>query len=135
MKAFFPYSATTQRITVRVNPRFLPDQSDPAAPRYVWSYHVRIENDTTAPVQLIARHWVITDGDGESDEVRGEGVVGAQPVIEPAGSFDYVSGCPLPTANGAMRGSYAMLGPDGLFEIVIPRFRLDSRHVRPDVSE
>jgi len=135
VEAFFPYSATTGRITVRVNPRFLPDQSDAAAGRFVWSYHVRIENDDAAPVQLIARHWVITDADGDTDEVRGEGVVGAQPVIVPAGSFDYVSGCPLPTARGSMRGSYAMLGSDGLFEVTIPRFQLESRHVRPDVRE
>ncbi len=135
MEAFFPYSAMTGRITVRVNPRFLPDQSDPAAGRYVWSYHVRIENDAAEPVQLIARHWIITDADGDSEHVRGEGVVGAQPVIEPAGSFDYVSGCPLTTASGSMRGSYALLGPDGLFEVVIPRFQLESRHVRPNVLE
>ena len=135
MEAFFPYSATTKRITVRVNPRFLPEQSDPAAGHYVWSYHVRVENDMTVPVQLIARHWLITDADGDTDEVRGEGVVGAQPVIVPGGSFDYVSGCPLPTASGSMRGSYAILGPDGLFEVVIPRFQLESRHVRPNVRE
>ena len=135
MKAFFGYSATTQGITVRVNPRFLDEQSDPQSDHYVWSYHIRIENRCGHSVQLIARHWIIIDGDGDIEEVKGEGVVGEQPVIADGGSFDYVSGCPLPTSSGTMHGSYAMVGDRGMFEAVIPRFLLDSRHVRPTLDE
>jgi len=135
VKAFFDYAATTRGVTVRVNPRFLPEQSDPANGQWVWSYHIRIENRSGHPVQLIARHWVITDGDGDVEEVKGEGVVGEQPVIADDGAFDYVSGCPLPTPSGTMHGSYAMIGDKGMFEAAIPKFLLDSRHVRPLTGE
>ena len=126
MKALFAYAATTAGITVRVAPRYLGEQSDAANGQYAWSYHVRIENGTDEDVQLSARHWIITDANGEVHEVRGEGVVGAQPVIAPGGSFDYVSGCPLPTSSGTMRGSFAMAARERLFEVAIPLFALDS---------
>ena len=101
MRHFFPYAKTTSGITVRVAPRYLPEQSDPEnAPRFVWSYHIRLENHSDRTVQLIARHWIITDGHGYTEEVEGDGVVGEQPVIDPGGSFDYVSGCPLADAVG-----------------------------------
>lgn len=130
MKAFFPYAATTASVTVRVAPRYLDEQSDPDAGQWAWSYHVRIENGGDTDVQLIARHWIITDGDGRVQEVRGEGVVGEQPIIAPGGSFDYVSGCPLTTSSGTMRGSYAMACRETLFEVAIPPFSLDSPGVR-----
>ena len=126
MKILFPYFATTRDVTVRVNPSYLPDQSDPMGGRWVWAYHIRLENDGDAPVQLISRHWIITDARGHVEEVEGPGVVGEQPVIEPGRSFDYVSGCPLPTASGTMRGSYAMQRGRERFEAAIPPFSLDS---------
>ena len=125
MKAFFPHSATTRDVTVRVSVSFLSDQSEPAKGRWFWAYHIRIENHGKAAVQLLTRHWIISDGRGARHEVRGEGVVGEQPVIEPGGSYDYVSGCPLQTPTGAMQGSYRMVGEDGsTFDIAIPRFPL-----------
>ncbi len=127
MEGFFAHSATTNGITVRVAPRFLPEQSDPNGHRFVWSYHVRVENHSNDIVQLLRRHWIITDGVGRMSEVEGEGVVGEQPVIPPGGSFDYISGCPLPTPRGSMVGRYHMDGPDGGFDVVIPPFAL----VRP----
>ncbi len=125
MKAFFPYAATTAGITVRVAPRYLDEQSDPEAGEYAWSYHVRVENETADDVQLLSRHWIITDGRGRVEEIRGDGVVGEQPVIAPGGAFDYVSGCPLPTPNGTMAGSYTMAAREQLFEVAIPLFSLD----------
>jgi ApaG protein len=125
MNALFPHSATTQGVTVRVSVSFLPEQSDLPRGRWFWAYHIRLENAGNQAVQLLYRHWEITDGRGVKHEVRGEGVVGEQPVIEPGGSYDYVSGCPLETPTGAMEGSYRMVGEDGnSFDAVIPRFPL-----------
>ena len=125
MKEFFPHSATTGDLTVRVSVSFLPEQSEPAQGRWFWAYHIRIENDGDKPVKLVSREWIIKDGRGARHEVRGEGVVGEQPVIEPGEAFDYVSGCPLSTPTGGMEGQYFMVGPDGSrFAIVIPRFPL-----------
>lgn len=125
MKALFPHAATTRGVTVRVSASYLPEQSDPAKGRWFWAYHVRIENEGSIPVQLMTRHWTITDGRGGRHEVRGEGVVGEQPLIDPGGSFDYVSGCPLHTPSGAMEGSYAMADGEGRnFAAAIPRFPL-----------
>lgn len=129
MKAFFPYDATTLGVTVRVNPRYLPEQSDPATGHHVWSYHVRIENASDAVVQLVARHWIITDADGHVEEVEGDGVVGEQPVLKPGGSFDYVSGCVLATSHGTMHGSYMMQADGEIFAADIPRFALASPRV------
>ncbi len=122
----FPYAATTRDVTVRVAPHYLADQSDAAAGRHVWSYHVRIENGGSEPVQLVARHWSITDGHGETAQVDGPGVVGQQPVIAPGDAFDYVSGCPLATPSGSMHGHYAMRCGTTVFNAGIPLFRLDS---------
>jgi ApaG protein len=104
---------------------FLPEQSEPAKGRWFWAYHVRIENGGERAVQLVSREWVIIDGRGTQHEVRGEGVVGEQPVLESGASFDYVSGCPLTTPTGAMEGRYFMIGEDGsAFPVEIPRFPL-----------
>jgi ApaG protein len=125
MKALFPHSATTRDVTIRVSVSFLPEQSEPAKGRWFWAYHIRIENDGSQAVQLLTRHWLITDGRGGRHEVRGDGVVGEQPVVEPGQSYDYVSGCPLHTPTGAMEGSYHMVAEDGSsFEAAIPRFPL-----------
>ncbi len=134
MEAFFPYAATTLGVTVRVNPSYLPDQSDPEDARFVWAYHVRIENGSDRDVQLIARHWIITDARGRTEEVQGEGVVGDQPLIAPGGAYDYVSGCPLATPSGTMHGSYAMAAAGDLFEVAIPLFSLDSPHARTSLN-
>lgn len=134
MRLIFPYSATTRGITVRVAPRYLPDQSDPAAPRHVWSYHVRVENGGTERVQLVARRWEITDGVGHTEVVEGPGVVGQQPVIAPGDAYDYVSGCPLATPSGTMVGHYVMHAADGIFLAAIPAFALEDPAHRPSLN-
>ena len=125
MKELFPHAVTTGAITVRVSVSFLPEQSEPGKGRWFWAYHVRIENGGGQAVQLVSREWVISDGRGARQEVRGEGVVGEQPVLEPGASFDYVSGCPLGTPTGVMEGRYFMIAADGSsFPVDIPRFPL-----------
>ena len=125
MKSLFKEEAETRGIIVRVSVSYLPEQSEPDRGRWFWTYHIRIENDGPITVQLLTRHWVITDGRGARHSVEGEGVVGEQPVIEPGASFDYVSGCPLATPSGAMQGSYQMVREDGaVFAVEIPRFSL-----------
>ena len=120
------YSAVTRNIAVSVEPFFLDDRSDPAESRYVWAYRVTIDNQSDGPVQLLSRHWRITDGNGRVEEVRGPGVVGDQPRLGPGDSYQYTSGCPLSTPSGFMVGSYTMRGEDGeLFDIAIPAFSLD----------
>jgi ApaG protein len=127
MKALFPHEATTRGVTVRVSVSYLPEQSEPAHGRWFWAYHIRIENGGDAPVQLLTRHWIITDGRGAEAEIRGEGVVGDQPMIDPGESYDYVSGCPLQTPAGSMEGSYGMIDADGEpFDVAIPMFPLQS---------
>ena len=121
-----PYSAETDGIVVKVRPSFLAGQSDPGENRWVWVYQVEIVNLTPAPVQLMARRWLITDGLGRTEEVRGPGVVGEQPVIRPGDSYSYASGCPLSTPSGSMAGAYTMTDDQGRsFEAEIPAFSLD----------
>lgn len=131
LPGFFSAAATTQGITVRVQPRFAGDQSDPENGHWVWHYHIRVENRSGMEAQLIDRHWIITDGRGERRDVMGDGVVGEQPVIPHGGSYDYVSGCPLSTPMGNMRGRFGMQDSGGRrFEVEIPSFDLlspDSR--------
>jgi len=125
VKELFGYGAETRGITVRVSVSYLPEQSKPEQGRWFWAYHVRIENGAGQSAQLISRNWIITDGRGTRHSVEGEGVVGEQPMIEPDGSFDYVSGCPLSTPTGSMEGSYRMIGEDGeFFDVAIPKFPL-----------
>ena len=131
MKSLFPHSATTGDVTVRVSVSFLPEQSEPARGRWFWAYHVRIENGGRRTVQLVSREWTISDGRGGRHQVKGEGVVGEQPEIEPGAAFDYVSGCPLTTPTGWMEGSYTLVSEEGrAFTAAIPRFPL----VAPGVS-
>lgn len=125
MKALFTEEASTRGITVRTSVSYLPEQSEPARGRWFWAYHIRIENEGEMAVQLLTRHWIITDGRGARHSVEGEGVVGEQPMIEPGASFDYVSGCHLSTPTGSMQGSYHMQGEDGsAFDVAIPKFGL-----------
>lgn len=129
------YNQTTRNISVTVTPIFLEDQSEPDEDHFVWAYQVRIENCGPATVQLRSRYWHITDANGLVQEVRGSGVVGEQPVLEPGETFEYTSGTPLATPSGIMVGSYQMQTDDGdLIEVDIPAFSLDSPHqvVRPN---
>ena len=110
-------------IAVTVATQYLADQSEPSAGRYVFAYTVTISNTGTVTAQLISRHWIITDAEGDVQEVRGLGVVGQQPLLAPGQSFEYTSGCALPTPVGTMKGSYQMVAEDGLpFDAPIPEF-------------
>ncbi|WP_037504006.1 Co2+/Mg2+ efflux protein ApaG [Sphingomonas jaspsi] len=125
MSLLFPHEARTDDVVVRVAVSYLADQSAPSQNRWFWSYHIRIENERSEAVQLLARYWRIVDGHGNVHEVRGQGVVGEMPVVGPGDSYDYVSGCPLDTDRGEMSGSYMMVDPSGRsIEVAIPRFDL-----------
>ena len=120
------YEAETEGIVVRVRPSYLAGQSDPVAGRWVWAYQVEIVNLSPSPVQLVARRWLITDARGRTEEVRGAGVVGEQPTIQPGDSYSYASGCPLGTPSGSMVGGYSMIDDLGrMFEAAIPASSLD----------
>jgi ApaG protein len=119
------YEARTRDILVRVTPAYMPEASDPAANQYSWSYTVEIENHGTETVQLVSRHWIITDAMNRVEDVRGEGVIGEQPVLKAREAYRYSSGCPLKTSTGAMRGTYQMLTEAGdVFDAQIPEFSL-----------
>ena len=120
------YRSTTRDIEVEVEPFYLADRSDPDELRFVWGYRVTIANNSDDAVQLMARYWRITDGTGRTEEVRGPGVVGEQPELNPGDSFQYTSGCPLRTPSGFMVGSYTMRKDSGeFFDVDIPAFSLD----------
>ena len=117
--------AVTRGIKIRVEASYLPDRSQPHQGEWVFMYQVRISNEGQEPVQLVSRHWIITDANGKVEEVRGPGVVGHQPVLSPGESFEYASGCPLKTPFGAMRGAYQMVTAGGEhFDAVIAPFAL-----------
>jgi ApaG protein len=121
------YRATTRDITVEVLPIYLEDQSSPQDEHFVWAYRIQIVNDGPETVQLLRRHWKITDANGQVIEVEGEGVVGEQPVLEPGGAYEYTSGTPLSTPFGVMAGEYHMETAAGeAFQIEIPAFSLTS---------
>lgn len=121
------YSATTRQIRVTVRPVYLDDQSAPNDSHFVWAYHVTIENLGQETVQLRSRHWRITDARGELHEVRGPGVIGEQPILEPGDVYDYTSGTPLATPSGIMCGTYQMENERSeMFDVEIPAFSLDS---------
>lgn len=112
-------------INISVQTQYLTDQSDPESDRYAFAYTIGIENRGSDPVKLLSRHWVITDDNNQVEEVRGEGVVGLQPVIQPGQKFVYTSGAVLNTQFGTMQGSYKMAKPDGSrFDAKIPAFLL-----------
>lgn len=125
MKELFQHVAITDGITVRVAVNFLPEQSRIEAGKWFWVYHIRIENDLPQAVQLLTRHWRITDGHGAVNFVDGQGVVGAQPVLLPGQSYDYVSGYPLTTPTGSMEGHHTFQCEDGrTIKAAIPFFPL-----------
>jgi ApaG protein len=121
------YEEITRDIKIAVEPDFLEDQSEPDENRYLWSYRVVIENKSALTVQLLSRYWRITDARGRVREVRGDGVIGEQPVIAPGRAYEYTSGAPLETASGFMTGTYHMRASTGeSFEVGIPMFALES---------
>ena len=129
------YQATTRSIEVTVTPRFLKDRSSPENGQYFWAYTIDIVNRGSETVQLKTRHWRITDGLGRTQEVRGAGVVGEQPVLKPGQSFEYTSGVPLTTPSGFMAGTYGMVTTAGdPFDIEVPAFSLDSPMARRTVN-
>ena len=116
---------TTRGVRVVVRSEYVPERSSPADAQYFFAYRIRISNAGEETVQLLSRHWVITDGDGRVEHVRGPGVVGEQPVLEPGGSFEYTSFCPLPTPIGSMHGTYQMVTAGGsAFDAEIAPFSL-----------
>jgi ApaG protein len=115
---------------VTVETEFLPDQSDLERNRYAFAYHIKIVNTGNVAAQLISRHWVIDEFNGEQQEVRGLGIVGAQPLLQPGQLFEYTSGTVLTTPNGKMHGSYQMVADDGTaFDITVPAFTLSMPRV------
>jgi ApaG protein len=121
------FTKTTRHIKVTASPNFLAEHSEPTDSHYVWSYTIHLENYGDTPVQLINRHWKITDAKGVTHEVRGEGVIGEQPVLKPGESFQYTSGTALAAPSGVMLGEYGMVTPDGEhFDVEVPAFSLDS---------
>jgi len=126
------YEQETSGLLVRVEPRYLPEESAPDEGRYVWAYTIEIENRGEAAVQLISRFWRITDENGLTQEVEGPGVIGQQPVIGPGESFRYTSAAPLAAPSGMMMGAYSMRRIENgeAFDIAVPLFALDSPHDR-----
>lgn len=118
-------NTVTRGVRIEVQPGYVPEQSEPAASRWLFAYRVSIRNEGSVPVKLVSRHWIITSGDGQVEEVRGPGVVGQQPHLRPGEAFEYTSYCPLQTPVGTMHGSFHMVGDDGAsFDADIRPFRL-----------
>jgi ApaG protein len=129
------YKAMTRNIEVTVTPRFLAERSSPAESYFFWAYTIDITNCGDETVQLKTRHWRITDANGRLQEVRGAGVVGEEPVLQPGASYEYTSGVPLPTPSGFMTGSYGMISDAGeRFHIVVPAFSLDSEFAHQSIN-
>jgi ApaG protein len=123
----YPYEAETNGVCIRVRPVFVDEQSSPEDDRFLWAYHIEIENRGRHTLQLMTRHWRITDGDGRIQHVDGAGVIGKQPVLRPGARFVYSSGCPLTTPCGMMQGAYRFEDETGAsVEATIPLFALDS---------
>lgn len=121
----FTSESITRGIRVRVISQYSPERSQPAKHQWFFLYTIRISNEGHETVQLLSRHWIITDGNNQVDEVQGPGVVGEQPVLAPGDAFEYTSGCPLPTSFGMMQGTYQMTTKDGeVFDIEIAPFTL-----------
>jgi ApaG protein len=123
-------SESQYSVTIDPTPFYLQDQSDPAAGVYTFAYHINIINTGEVGVQLLSRHWFITDGNGQIEEVRGDGVIGKQPKLPPGESFQYTSGTQFKTPVGTMHGSYQFIADDGTrFEVPIPRFTCSAKRV------
>lgn len=129
------YRAVTHEIEISVQPIYMEDRSDPEESEYFWAYRITIANKSDRSVKLLSRHWRITDGLGRVEEVKGPGVVGEQPELEPGDSYQYTSGCPLGTPSGFMVGRYTMTDESGAtFEVDIPAFSLDLPDARPSLN-
>jgi ApaG protein len=125
------YHSITNNIKVSVIPQFLPEHSDAEQHHYVWAYHITLQNLSDDTVQLKRRYWHIQDANGKVQEVRGEGVIGEQPILSPHEQFSYASGCPLKTPSGIMKGHFEMVDSGGVaFNITIPTFSLDSVFIK-----
>lgn len=124
------FTKTTSNVKVTAIPRFMPEHSEPDEDHYVWAYTIELENYNKVPVKLMSRYWNITDAGGLVQEVRGPGVVGEQPVLQPGEAYRYTSGTALHTPSGVMMGQYQMVASNGdTFDIDIPAFSLDSPFV------
>ena len=122
-----PLAMPKYDFSITVRPQFLPEHSNPDEEQFVFAYTVTIRNTGEATAQLVSRHWIITDGNNRIEEVKGDGVVGEQPVLQPGEAYEYTSGCPLPTPFGSMKGSYLFVAEDGTrFEAAIPEFVLST---------
>ncbi len=131
----FMYSKKTRKINITVNPYFLDEQSEPEDQHFVWAYQVTIDNQSKEKVQLKNRYWKIIDSNGSEQEVKGEGVVGEQPILNPGEKFEYTSGTPLSTPSGFMGGYYEMETTEGkIFEAIIPQFSLDSPFIKNNLN-
>lgn len=129
------FKAETRNILVSVLPVYVDERSAPAQNRFFWAYRVTIENRGKATVQLVSRYWNIVDANGRTEEVRGAGVVGEQPILNPGDRYEYTSGCPLATPSGFMHGAYQMVTTTGdRFDVVIPAFPLDLPDANPSVN-
>ncbi len=121
----FTSEAVTRGVRVRVQAEYAPERSNPSRGEWFFLYTIRISNEEAETVQLLTRHWIITDGTGQVEEVRGPGVVGEQPILKKGESFEYTSGCPLPTPFGVMKGTYQMITGGGeRFDATIAPFTL-----------
>ncbi len=119
----YTYSQTSDDIQIDVEPYYVPERSNPGLDYYFFAYRIRITNRGTRTCQLLHRHWIIRDGQGREEHVRGEGVVGEQPVLTPGGHYEYTSFCPLNTPTGNMRGSYEMMDDEkNRFSVKVPVF-------------
>lgn len=126
------YRESTHRITVTAMPVFIDERSDPEKGHYFWAYRIQIVNNNPEKAQLISRYWHITDANGVSEEVYGDGVVGEQPQLSPGETFEYTSGCPLSTPSGIMTGHFIVINEQGEeLKIKIPAFSLDLPDVEP----
>ena len=124
------YTRTTRDVEISVLPEFLPERSDASEGHYFWAYTIEIANQGETTIQVTDRYWKITDGLGRLEEVRGPGIVGEQPVLQPGDVFRYTSGCPLSTPSGFMTGTYRVVVEGGEeFEAEIPLFSLDSPYL------
>jgi ApaG protein len=129
------YRTVTRHIEVTVTPRFVAERSSPENGYFFWAYTIEISNTGDETVQLKTRYWRITDALGRMQEVRGEGVIGEEPILKPGESFEYTSGVPLPTPSGFMTGTYGMVGETGeTFDIDIPAFSLDCSYAERTIN-
>lgn len=129
------FEAETAGVRVAVQSYFLEEQSEPEQSQFVWAYRIKITNESNTTVQLLNRHWIITDANGKVQEVQGEGVIGEQPIIGTGQWFTYTSGTPLSTPSGFMRGTYEMQDENGdHFFVEIPTFSLDSPYYSTQVN-